>query len=172
MAAMDEEEGVPLQVALGKVIRAMGVKEFLAKVRMASPNLLRAINPRHNPTQETLNRLLKPFRLRLSPGHPFRRPPRALNEFVRTLLQDLIESAHLLGGCEEEAHRFVKGGARLIGSSAGTDYINGHRVCDELCSFLPDVYRVIDSHVIFLPHRASRLPGSKNTMLSHPSGCQ
>jgi DNA-binding phage protein len=28
--------------------------------------VLRAINPRHNPTQETLNRLLKPFKLRLS----------------------------------------------------------------------------------------------------------
>jgi len=60
------EEGVPIQRALGKVIRAMGVKEFAAKVGMASPNLLRAINPRHNPTQETLNRLLKPFRLKLS----------------------------------------------------------------------------------------------------------
>jgi HsdM N-terminal domain len=32
----------------GSVIRAMGVKEFAAKVRMASPNVLRAINPRHN----------------------------------------------------------------------------------------------------------------------------
>lgn len=31
------EEGVPVQVALAKVIRAMGVKEFAAKVRMASP---------------------------------------------------------------------------------------------------------------------------------------
>jgi DNA-binding phage protein len=60
------DEGVDLQLALGKVIRAMGVKEFSAKVRMASPNVLRAINPRHNPTQDTLNRLLKPFRLRLS----------------------------------------------------------------------------------------------------------
>ena len=60
------EEGVPLQVALGKVVRAMGVKEFAAKVGMASPNLLRTINPRHNPTQDTLNRLLKPFRLKLS----------------------------------------------------------------------------------------------------------
>lgn len=60
------EEGVPVQVALGKVIRAMGVKEFAAKVRMASPNLLRAINPRHNPTQDTLNRLLRPFKLRLT----------------------------------------------------------------------------------------------------------
>lgn len=60
------EEAVPVQVALGKVIRAMGVKEFAAKVRMASPNVLRAINPRHNPTQDTLNRLLRPFRLRLT----------------------------------------------------------------------------------------------------------
>jgi DNA-binding phage protein len=60
------DEGVPLQLALGKVVRAMGVTEFAAKVRMASPNVLRAINPRHNPTQQTLNRLLRPFRLRLS----------------------------------------------------------------------------------------------------------
>ncbi|MDZ4804308.1 MAG: hypothetical protein SGI90_05565 [Candidatus Eisenbacteria bacterium] len=60
------EEGIPLQQALGKVIRAMGVKEFADKVGMASPNVLRAINPRHNPTQETLNRLLGPFKLKLS----------------------------------------------------------------------------------------------------------
>lgn len=64
LAAIDE--GVPVQHALRKAIRAMGVKEFAAKIRMASPNLLRAINPRHNPTQATLNRLLKPFQLRLS----------------------------------------------------------------------------------------------------------
>jgi DNA-binding phage protein len=59
------EDGVSVQLALGKVIRAMGVREFAAKVRMADPNVLRAIDPRHNPTQETLNRLLRPFRLRL-----------------------------------------------------------------------------------------------------------
>ena len=63
MAAV--EEGVVLQQALGKAIRAMGVKEFAAHIGMASPNLLRAIHPRHNPTQETLNRLLAPFGLRL-----------------------------------------------------------------------------------------------------------
>jgi DNA-binding phage protein len=60
------EEGISLQHALGKVIRAMGVKEFAIKIGMESPNLLRAINPRHNPTQATTNRLLKPFGLRLS----------------------------------------------------------------------------------------------------------
>jgi DNA-binding phage protein len=64
LAAIDD--GISVQRALGKVVRAMGVKEFAAKVRMASPNVVRAINPRHNPTQETLNRLLRPFRLRLS----------------------------------------------------------------------------------------------------------
>jgi DNA-binding phage protein len=64
MAAIDE--GVPIQVALAKVIRATGVKEFAARVRMASPNILRAIDRRYNPTQRTLNRLLRPFNLRLS----------------------------------------------------------------------------------------------------------
>jgi DNA-binding phage protein len=60
------DEGVSIQVALGKVIRAIGVKEFAAKIGIAGPNILRAINPRHNPTQETLNRLLKPFKLKLT----------------------------------------------------------------------------------------------------------
>jgi len=64
LAAMDE--GVPIHIALGKLIRAMGVKEFAGKVRMTSPNVLRAIHPRHNSRQDTLNRLLKPFRLKLS----------------------------------------------------------------------------------------------------------
>ena len=64
LAAM--EEGVSLQHALGKVIRAMGVKEFAEKIGMESPNLLRAINPRHNPTQATIDRLLIPFGLKLS----------------------------------------------------------------------------------------------------------
>jgi probable addiction module antidote protein len=64
LAAIDE--GISLQHALGKVIRAMGVKEFAAKIGMESPNLLRALNPRHNPTQATINRLLNPFDLKLS----------------------------------------------------------------------------------------------------------
>ncbi len=57
------EDGVSVQI---KVIRAIGVKEFAEKIAVASPNILRAINPRHNPTQDTLNRLLKPFKLKLS----------------------------------------------------------------------------------------------------------
>ena len=47
------EEGVSIQIALGKVIRAIGIKEFSARIKIASPNILRAINPRHNPTEET-----------------------------------------------------------------------------------------------------------------------
>ncbi len=66
LAAVDE--GVPVQTALGKVIPAMGVKEFAEQAEMASPNVLRAIDPRHSPTQATLNRLLKPLRLRLNPA--------------------------------------------------------------------------------------------------------
>jgi DNA-binding phage protein len=62
-AAVDE--GIPLKTALAKVIRARGVKEFSEEVGMPSPNVLRAIHPKHNPTQETLERLLKPFGLRI-----------------------------------------------------------------------------------------------------------
>ena len=57
--------GAPLKEALGELIRTMGVKEFAEKVGMPSPNVLRAIDPRHNPTQDTLERLLKPFGLRV-----------------------------------------------------------------------------------------------------------
>lgn len=59
------EEGIPLKLALAKVIRATGVKEFAESVEMPSPNVLRAIHPKSNPTQETLERLLKPYGLRI-----------------------------------------------------------------------------------------------------------
>lgn len=59
------KEGVTLQQALGKVIRVIGIKEFSLKTGIASPNLLRAIHSRSNPTQETLNRLLKPLGLKI-----------------------------------------------------------------------------------------------------------
>ena len=64
LAAVDE--GLSLQLALGKVIRACGVTEFAKKIKVASPNVLRAVNPKHNPTQDTLNLLLKPFGLKLT----------------------------------------------------------------------------------------------------------
>ena len=60
------EEGISLQVVLGKVIRLYGVKEFSQKIKMPAPNVIRAINPKHNPTISTLNRLLKPFALEIN----------------------------------------------------------------------------------------------------------
>lgn len=75
LAAIDE--GVSIQVALGKVIRAIEGKEFAASARMAPQSVLRAINPHRNPNQETLNRLLRPFRLRLSLATIERRRPTA-----------------------------------------------------------------------------------------------
>jgi DNA-binding phage protein len=69
------DEGLTIQQALGKIIRAIGITEFAAQVGMPRSNVQRAIRPQHNPTQETLNRLLVPFRLRLSlaPLPPSRR---------------------------------------------------------------------------------------------------
>ncbi len=60
------DEGLSIQQVLGKVIRAYGVKEFSAKAKLPSSNVLRAINPKHNPTLDTMNRLLKPFALQIA----------------------------------------------------------------------------------------------------------
>jgi DNA-binding phage protein len=60
------DEGVLLQTILGKVVRAYGIKEFSKKVDLPSSNVVRAVHPRHRPTQETMNRLLRPFGLELS----------------------------------------------------------------------------------------------------------
>lgn len=64
MAAL-EEEGLSPQLVLRKVILAYGLKEFSKKVKMPSSNISRALNPKHNPTIDTLNRLLKHFGLQL-----------------------------------------------------------------------------------------------------------
>ena len=64
LMAMDE--GVPMQVALGKVARALGVKTFATHVRMSEASVQRAIAPRHAPPVATANRLLAPFSLRLA----------------------------------------------------------------------------------------------------------
>ena len=62
------EEGLSLHDILNKVVRAYGVKEFAEKVKMADSNLLRAIGSKANPTQKTLNQILKPFGLKLTIG--------------------------------------------------------------------------------------------------------
>lgn len=57
------EEDISLQEALAKVIRCYGVNEFAQRIGLPSSNLSRALDLRHNPTQETINKLLKPFGL-------------------------------------------------------------------------------------------------------------
>jgi DNA-binding phage protein len=63
LAAVDD--GVPFRQALGDIVRGMGVKEFASKAGMPGPHVVRALDPTHNPTLETLERLLRPFGLRL-----------------------------------------------------------------------------------------------------------
>jgi DNA-binding phage protein len=60
------EDGMDLKDVLKKVILAIGLKEVGKKVGMKSPNLSRVLGLKGNPTQETFNRLLKPFGLKLS----------------------------------------------------------------------------------------------------------
>lgn len=60
------EDGDDIQKALGFVARTMGVKEFAEEVGMPSSNVLRAINHGHNPTMATLEKMLRPFGVRLS----------------------------------------------------------------------------------------------------------
>ena len=72
----DGTEGFSLQEALGKTIRAYGVKEFASKAKMPSSNVLRSIDARHNPTQKTLEQLLRPLGLQLTVA-PRRKPSAA-----------------------------------------------------------------------------------------------
>lgn len=59
-------EGMPIQVALGKVVRALGLTEFAKHVHMTTPSVQRTIGRRHAPPIATANRLLAPFELQLA----------------------------------------------------------------------------------------------------------
>lgn len=62
------EEGVPLQVALGKVVKAQGYFFVARKVHMAVPNVMRAVQPKANPTIATMNKLLHGVGLKFAVG--------------------------------------------------------------------------------------------------------
>lgn len=64
LAALDER--LSLQEVLKKVVLATGLKEFSKKAAMPSSNILRVLNPNHNPTVDSVNRLLKPLGLMLT----------------------------------------------------------------------------------------------------------
>lgn len=57
------DEGDSLQEALGRTVRGYGVKEFSKLVNLDEPAIQRAIDPSHNPTKTTLEKLLNPFSL-------------------------------------------------------------------------------------------------------------
>jgi DNA-binding phage protein len=59
------EEGDDLQTALGRLIRLYGVKEYAKLVNMDEPAIQRAINPEHNPTKQTFEKILAPIGLDL-----------------------------------------------------------------------------------------------------------
>lgn len=59
------EEGDDLQTALGRMIRLYGVKEYAQLAKMEESAIQRAINPSHNPTKGTLEKILAPLKLSL-----------------------------------------------------------------------------------------------------------
>ena len=59
------DEGESLQEALGQTIRSYGVREFSSLVELNESAVQRAIDPDHNPTKSTLEKLLTPFSLNL-----------------------------------------------------------------------------------------------------------
>jgi probable addiction module antidote protein len=60
------EEGVPLQTALGKVLKAQGMAKVARKSKIALPNVIRAVRDDSNPTFDTLTKLLSVVGLDLS----------------------------------------------------------------------------------------------------------
>lgn len=60
------EAGEDLQFILSKIVKAYGIKKFSKMVDIAEPNLVRALRANHNPTVTTIEKLLKPFGLRIA----------------------------------------------------------------------------------------------------------
>jgi probable addiction module antidote protein len=77
------DEGVPLQVALGKVVKAQGYSLVARKVHMAVPNVMRAVQPNANPTLATVSRLLQGVGLKFAVG--FLEGPRRKRSGTRKL---------------------------------------------------------------------------------------
>lgn len=68
------EDGVPLEVALGDVVRARGVGKVARRIHLGRPNLIRALRPKSNPTVTTLRRVLNGVGLDLTVR--FLKPPK------------------------------------------------------------------------------------------------
>ena len=94
------DEGVSLQVALAKVVRALGVKEFARHVHMAPGTLERALRRQYVPPVATSNRLLAPFGLHLAV-----RPKAEPDTTTRDLTESLIAKVALRVAAREAAAR-------------------------------------------------------------------
>ena len=79
------EEGVPLQVALGKVVKAQGYSYVARKVHMAVPNVVRAVQPKANPTLATVSKLLQGVGLKFAVN--FLKQPNAKKAPARRLVK-------------------------------------------------------------------------------------
>ena len=69
------EEGVPLEEAIGDVVRAQGLNKVARRTHLGRPNLIRALRPKANPTVTTLRRVLNGVGLDLTVR--FLKPPKA-----------------------------------------------------------------------------------------------
>jgi hypothetical protein len=63
-ALMEGPEGLTAEDAVRQMIRIMGVKEFSEATGMRASNVVAFVNGRRQPKRETLDLLLKPFKLR------------------------------------------------------------------------------------------------------------
>ena len=64
LALMEGEDGMELEAALRHAIRRMGVKEFSVKSEIAMPNVMSFLAEKRKLKQDSLDRFLRPFRLK------------------------------------------------------------------------------------------------------------
>ena len=61
---MEGAEGLSAEDAVRQTIQIMGIKEFSQLAGLPSPNIVAFVKGRRRPKRETIDLLLKPFRLR------------------------------------------------------------------------------------------------------------
>jgi hypothetical protein len=65
-ARRESSGGASAWLAIAIKAERAGVTEFAEPIGIPSPNVSWEVNPKHVPTQETLERLLRPFRPRIA----------------------------------------------------------------------------------------------------------
>jgi len=57
------KEGLPIQIAISQIVKAIGVVEYARKIGIHSQNIHRILHNRSNPTLNTMQMLLAPLGL-------------------------------------------------------------------------------------------------------------